>query len=294
MSFFKVDERLHLNGAQYSLVKLLQENKIKGTSEVWKARKGEQEFVIKLCELSEVGNQDYLNREVLAYSKLEGESFATFFGSGESCAKGKVFHYILLEFIKGERLFDLIVKESKGDEIDTPWMRSQGLSISKQIARSLRQVEQRGLIITDIKPENVIVSSFENKEKIVLIDLDSVCETGVEFKSVIAHRLCTPLYFSPEFALACKNAQTFKVEAFSSIFSFGVVLFEIFTQIEPFRAESLDEIIQKILEKEVPMSILVDRYVDTKLIETINKCLKKDPKERFQSFSEVCDALEQV
>ncbi len=293
MSFFQKGQVLTLNGLEYSLDHVLHERSVgrnSSVSEVWKATQGTAEdsadFVVKLSEEIEGEDQDYLLRERNAYSRLSGESFAISYGSGIYVRDRIKYHYLILDFVEGPTLFDLILSESKANGSILPYERA--LSTAIQLAKIFSLIELKGLTYLDIKPENIIVG----KEKLVVCDLESCCEIGLTLDDL--KKIGTPLYYSPEIAKALLNLRGIRMDTVISIFSFGILFFELLVQKEPFKGESIEETSSNIINKKTPLHLLSQRGISQAIIDIIDKCLQKDPENRFQSFQEVVNAFEAI
>jgi serine/threonine-protein kinase len=96
----------------------------------------------------------------------------------------------------------------------------------------------------------------------------------------------SPAYMSPE---QIRSPQS--VDARADIWAIGIVLYEMLTGITPFNARTLPAILTNIATQPVPS---VRRYrldVPARLDAVIQKCLEKDPADRYASAAELADAL---
>ena len=139
-----------------------------------------------------------------------------------------------------------------------------------------------GLIHNDIKPENILITPDGTLKVsdfgLVKIYYDS-CNIGV-FKGSVP-------YSSPEQCLGL--AMT---DESSDIYSFGLVLYEMFTGEHPFKSieKKREMIIQHLLTKPVEPSKINPNIPDG-LNRIIMKCLEKKPEDRYHNFSELKVAL---
>ena len=241
---------------------------------------------VPLSEEIKGEDQDYLLRERNGYSRLSGESFAISYGSGIYVRERIKYHYLILAFVEGPTLFDLILSESKANGSILPYERALPMAI--QLAKIFSLIELKGLTYLDIKPENIIV----DEEKLVVCDLESCCEIGLTLDDL--KKIGTPLYYSPEIAKALLNLRGIRIDTAISIFSFGILFFELLVQKEPFRGESIEETSSNIINKKTPLHFLSQRGISQAIIDIIDKCLQKDPENRFQSFQEVVNAFEDI
>ena len=99
--------------------------------------------------------------------------------------------------------------------------------------------------------------------------------------------LGSPLYMSPEQMRSSRD-----VDARSDVWALGVVLFELLTQRWPFEAETMPELCLKVVTE--PPQSLAELRPDAPpaMVEVVERCLKKDPAERFANAAELASALE--
>ena len=69
----------------------------------------------------------------------------------------------------------------------------------------------------------------------------------------------------------------------SDVFSLGVVLYELLTDVKPFRGGSLAEITRAVLEHEPPRADMANRAVPPGLAAIVAKAMAKDPGQRYPS-----------
>ena len=94
--------------------------------------------------------------------------------------------------------------------------------------------------------------------------------------------LGSPLYMSPEQMRSSRD-----VDARSDVWAFGVVLFQLLTKRFPYEAESMPELVLKVVT-EPPQSLAELRPdVPQAMLDVVDRCLKKDPAERFANAAEL-------
>ncbi|HEY8087689.1 MAG TPA: cytochrome c peroxidase, partial [Polyangiaceae bacterium] len=99
--------------------------------------------------------------------------------------------------------------------------------------------------------------------------------------------LGSPLYMSPEQMRSSRD-----VDARSDVWAFGVVLFQLLTKRWPYEAETMPELILKVVTD--PPQSLAELRPDAPqaMIDVVERCLKKNPAERYADASELALALE--
>ncbi len=81
------------------------------------------------------------------------------------------------------------------------------------------------------------------------------------------------------------------VDARSDIFSFGAVVYEMLTGRKAFQAEGQRNLIGAILDMEPPPMSAIQPLVPAELERVVQKCLSKDPNDRWQTTRDLLDAL---
>jgi serine/threonine protein kinase len=130
--------------------------------------------------------------------------------------------YIVMEYVAGENLKDLIRREA-------PFTVRRALSIALQICEALNHAHQHNIVHRDIKPHNILITA-EGRVKVTdfgiarAVSASGLTQTGVVLGSV--------QYFSPE------QAQGGVVGTQSDLYSLGCVMYEMLTGKVPFSGES--------------------------------------------------------
>ncbi len=151
-----------------------------------------------------------------------------------------------------------------------------------QIAEALQEAHGKGIVHRDVKAENVMINA-RNQSKVMDFGLAKL--RGTTRLTQTSSTIGTLAYMSPE------QIQGEEVDARSDIFSFGVLLFEMFTGKAPFRGEHEAAMVYSIVNED-PQSIEQLRTdIPAAIVHLINRSLEKDPADRYQSMSEIAGEL---
>lgn len=178
--------------------------------------------------------------------------------------------YIVSEFVNGKTLKDLL---------DDRGMLSQGEAIDYtiQLSQALMAAHGKGIVHRDVKPLNIFIlkDGLLKLADFGIADVETI-QTNAKPNSVVG----SVHYIAPEIALGKPATEA------SDIYSCGVVLYEMLTGQVPYDKDSQVDTALAHVKEPFPS---ISRYIPgiSKSIEAvIDKCVKKDPKERYASAKE--------
>lgn len=233
----------------------------------------QREVAIKVLQqrsfdLPEIKERFY--REAQSAGKLSHENITIVHDLGEVDGDP----YIVMEYLSGTDLRE-IIKSRK------PLSLKQRLEIALQISNGCAYSHSKGIVHRDIKPENIRVLE-DGKVKIMDFGIAKPAASTMTQTGTV---MGTPYYMSPE------QIRGLKVDKESDIWSFGVVLYELLSNKLPFGGDSHTTISYKIVHED-PEPLEAPELGDLPMI--VNKCLQKDPAQRYDSFIAIRKDLERA
>jgi serine/threonine protein kinase/tetratricopeptide (TPR) repeat protein len=281
-----------MDGSKVSHYRILEKLGAGGMGEVYLAEdmKLGRKVAIKILSEEYTTNKDRLHRfelEAAAASNLNHPNILTIHEVGAD--EGR--HFIATEYIDGVTL--------RRKAAEAPLEIREILEIAIQIAGALEEAHSAGIVHRDIKPDNVMVRrngyvkvlDFGLAKLTETMDrspLDPDAATRVMVQTDAGVVMGTSHYMSPE------QARGKQVDARSDIWSLGVVIYEMVTGRTPFTGETSTDVIVAITQKEPPPLARFAPNVPAELDWIVNKTLRKDRDERYQTIKELLTDLRRV
>ncbi len=250
-----------------------------GMGDVYRARdrKLGREVAIKVLRPGIASDTTRLKRfeqEARTASALNHPNIVTIYEIGEHDGE----HYIAMELVDGDTLRELLASG--------PVPPRKLLDLGKQIAEGLAKAHAAGIVHRDLKPENLMLSR-DGYVKILDFGLAKLWPdpSGIGSEMATSDRLETEegvivgtvAYMSPE------QAKGRPVDFRSDQFSLGAILYELATGTRPFERSSVAETLLAILREEPSPVASVNPSVPPHLVRILERCLAKDPQDRYDS-----------
>jgi serine/threonine protein kinase/Tol biopolymer transport system component len=262
-----------------------------GMGEVYRARDARlgREVAVKVLPLEVAADRERLKRfekEARSASALNHPNIVTIYETGTSDG----LPWIAMEHVEGETLRTLVT--------NGPLQVKKLLNVAIQIAEGLARAHEAGIVHRDLKPENVMVTK-DGLVKILdfgLAKLQGPVSGGSDKESQLPTVtgtspgivLGTVGYMSPE------QAAGKLVDFRSDQFAFGSILYEMATGKRAFQKKTAVETLSAILNEEPEAIASINSQVPAPLRWTIDRCLSKEPENRYASTKDLARDLANV
>ncbi|MBQ9754249.1 MAG: protein kinase [Lentisphaeria bacterium] len=187
---------------------------------------------------------------------------------------------IVMEYVDGGSLRQILKGQGKLNM-------EQAIVTVQGVAAALCTAAEHGIVHRDIKPDNIM---YTKRGGVKLADLgiakkddeeDNLTKTNV--------MMGTPAYLSPE---QVENPKA--VDIRSDIYSLGATFYEMLTGQVPYPGKSSLDILRKIFSEPVPDPRSVDPQIPGEIASVVMKMIAKDPRKRYQTPSQVLEALGKI
>jgi serine/threonine protein kinase len=186
-------------------------------------------------------------------------------------------HYIVMEYVPGDTL-DKYAKPEKLLPYDDV------IEIVFKVATALDYAARRGVIHRDIKPANLLL---DKDGTVKISDFGTALMENSDLTQIV-DPVGSPAYMSPE------HLKGDSITHQADIYSLGVVMYRLLSGRLPFTAKNQVELIKKISQEEPPELTALRADISPLLVRIVEKCMRKNPLERYQTWTELEKDLVEV
>lgn len=185
------------------------------------------------------------------------------------------FVFFAMAYIEGETLGERV--RARG-----PRPASEVAQILRQVAWALAYAHAQGIVHRDVKPDNILLEAASGRALVADFGIASVAESAEGRAERVAG---TAEFMSPE------QARGGPVGASSDIYSLGIVGFFGLTGRLPFEGSTPQAVLGKHLSEPAPAVASVAPGVPSQLARAVDRCLAKEPENRFPNEEELAETL---
>ncbi len=229
-----------------------------------------REVAVKVMKM-EVENSDLdvqrFKHEAKTIAHLDHPNIINIYNIGQT-SKGEI--YFTMPYLNHGDFSNYILKDEQ-----------EFIYMLQSICDGLSYAHERGIVHRDIKPENLLFDKFGN---VRIADFGiAISKDGTRMTK--EHQIVgSAQYMSPE------QARSLKVDVHTDIYSLGIVIYERLTGQVPFDSDDSISILVNHVSMEPPKLSSKMRHWQP----LIDKCLAKAPSHRFQSMTELKNALGKI
>lgn len=254
-----------------------------GMGDVYKAhdRRLDRIVAIKILKLQYNDDNNFIRkfkRESLAAASISHPNIVSIYDVGSENIDGSFVHYIVMEYIDGKTLKDIIHDEGAISE-------KRALNYCIQIAEALKVAHSKHIVHRDIKSQNIMVTR-DDRVKVTDFGIARVADnTTVTATNAV---MGSVHYFSPE------QAKGAKVDNRSDIYSLGIVLYEMLTGTLPFDADNPVSVALMQVQSNMPRPSDKVRNIDPEVDNLVLKMTRKDPNKRYKDVFDLIRDIKSI
>ncbi|MBL8978064.1 MAG: protein kinase [Gemmatimonadetes bacterium] len=185
--------------------------------------------------------------------------------------------YFVMAFIEGENLAERV--RDRG-----PLPPAEVVRLLRESAWALAYAHLRGVVHRDIKAANIMIERGSGRA--VLTDFGIARDSHASSLTQAGEVVGTVHYMSPE------QANGLPLDGRSDLYSLGVAGFQALSGRLPFEGDNPAAVLLAVSSRTAPSLGAVAPQVPAPLVEVIDRCLRKEPDERYPTGEALAEALE--
>lgn len=189
------------------------------------------------------------------------------------------FVFFVMSYVEGQTLGQRVRERG-------PLPPEEGVRVLREVAWALSYAHEKGVVHRDVKPENILLEAESGRAMVTDFGIAHVSRAaGLTTAGEI---LGTPEFMSPE------QASGEEVDGRSDLYALGIVGHYALSGTLPFQAKSFQATVAKQLTQAAPPLATVASGVPGPVGSAIDRCLAKDPAERFRDGEALAEALGRI
>jgi len=231
----------------------------------------QREVAIKTLHLTEAErrNSQSLLAEARTVSKLQHANIVPIFEAGEQDGDP----YLVFEYVEGGNLAQLLREK--------PLSPVHAAEMTVAVLDALGQAHAQGVIHRDLKPSNILIDAQGTPR---VMDFGIAVRVTTDQATQEKGLMGSPPYMAPEYV----KSRSFNIK--TDLYAVGLILLEMLTGRRVIQAESIQQILVKVVRE--PVQLPTDVNIDERLGAIILKAVAPDPALRFDSAQQMQQALE--
>ncbi|MFF2327538.1 MULTISPECIES: Stk1 family PASTA domain-containing Ser/Thr kinase [unclassified Streptomyces] len=217
--------------------------------------------------------QARFRREAQSAASLNHPAIVAVYDTGEDYVDGVSIPYIVMEYVDGSTLRELLHSGRK-------LLPERTLEMTVGILQALEYSHRAGIVHRDIKPANVMLTRTGQVKVMDFGIARAMGDSGMTMTQTAAV-IGTAQYLSPE------QAKGEQVDARSDLYSTGCLLYELLTVRPPFVGDSPVAVAYQHVREEPQKPSTFDPEITPEMDAIVLKALVKDPDYRYQSADEM-------
>lgn len=185
--------------------------------------------------------------------------------------------YIAMEYLKGVEL-------TEHAKPNTLLPLPKTLEIMARTADALGYAHEDNIVHRDVKPGNIMYDASNNEVKVTDFGISRLTDFSSTRVGLV---LGTPLYMSPEQVMGKQ------IDGLSDLFSLGTTFYQMACGRLPFEGGSEYDVMYSVAKNPHTDILTFKPDLPACVCAVINRALEKDEKERYQSGSEMAEAIRQ-
>lgn len=229
--------------------------------------------VLRSDRLTDEAAVSRMVREARAAARLQHPSIVQIFDVGEI----ESIPFIVSQYVDGPSLREALDQREYAPR--------EAADIARRIAIGLDHAHRLGIVHRDVKPANILLTS-DGRPLIADFGLAHQEQSSDPTLTHAGDILGSPAYMAPEQA----RGDIHLIDARADIYAVGAILYQLLTGVRPFLGGTASVIHAVIHDRPVPLR-KVNARLDRDLETIVEKCLEKEPEDRYHSARQLADDL---